>query len=46
LLPADLAGEMVRRHSRAKVQTIEGCGHAPPLMNLEQIRSVANFLLS
>jgi pimeloyl-ACP methyl ester carboxylesterase len=46
LLPADLAGEMVRRNSRAKVDTIEGCGHAPPLMNLEQIRSVANFLLS
>jgi pimeloyl-ACP methyl ester carboxylesterase len=46
LLPADLAGEMVRRNSRAKVHTIEGCGHAPPLMNLEQIRSVANFLLS
>jgi pimeloyl-ACP methyl ester carboxylesterase len=46
LLPADLAREMVRRNSRAKVHTIEGCGHAPPLMNLEQIRSVANFLLS
>ena len=45
LLPADLAGEMVRRNSRAKVHTIEGCGHAPALMNLEQIRSVANFLL-
>ena len=34
LLPADLAGEMVRRNSRAKVHTIEGCGHAPALMNL------------
>jgi pimeloyl-ACP methyl ester carboxylesterase len=46
LLPADLAREMVRCNSRAKVHTIEGCGHAPPLMNLERIRSVANFLLS
>jgi pimeloyl-ACP methyl ester carboxylesterase len=46
LLPADLAREMVRRNSRAEFHTIEGCGHAPPLMSPDQIRSVANFLLS
>jgi pimeloyl-ACP methyl ester carboxylesterase len=46
MLPADLAREMVRRNSRAEFHTIEGCGHAPPLMSPDQIRSVANFLLS
>jgi pimeloyl-ACP methyl ester carboxylesterase len=46
MLPADLAREMIRRNSRAEVHTIEGCGHAPPLMSPDQIRSVANFLLS
>jgi pimeloyl-ACP methyl ester carboxylesterase len=44
LLPADLAGETVRRNSRAKVHTIEGCGHAPPLMNLEADQVRCKFL--
>src|SRR4029450_816352 len=46
MLPADLAREMIRRNSRAEVHTFGGCGRAPPLMSPDQIRSVANFLLS
>jgi pimeloyl-ACP methyl ester carboxylesterase len=44
LLPADLAREMVSRNPRAKVIEIEGCGHAPALMSLDQIRFVSDFL--
>ena len=44
MLPADLALEMVRRNPRAELHDFEGCGHAPPLMTLEQIRPVADFL--
>ena len=44
MLPPELALEMVRRNSRTRVLEIEGCGHAPPLMSLEQIKPVADFL--
>ena len=44
LLPADLAAEMVRRNAAATVVDIEGCGHAPPLMNAEQIAPIVEFL--
>ena len=44
LLPPDLANEMIRRNSRAKVLEIDGCGHAPPLMTSEQIGRVSTFL--
>src|SRR5262245_29606575 len=44
LLPADLARDMVGRNSRAEVCTIEGCGHAPPLMSAEQIEPISHFL--
>jgi pimeloyl-ACP methyl ester carboxylesterase len=44
LLPPDLARDMVRRNSWARVIDIEGCGHAPPLMGHDQIELVCNFL--
>jgi pimeloyl-ACP methyl ester carboxylesterase len=44
MLPPELALEMVRRNPRTRVHEIEGCGHAPPLMSLEQIKPVADFL--
>jgi len=44
LLPAKLADEMVRRNPLARVQEIEGCGHAPPLMCADQIKHVSDFL--
>jgi pimeloyl-ACP methyl ester carboxylesterase len=44
LLPLGLAREMTRRNPLAKVFDVEGCGHAPPLMNAEQIALVSEFL--
>jgi pimeloyl-ACP methyl ester carboxylesterase len=44
LLPADLAQEMINRNPRTRVLAIEGCGHAPPLMNHEEIERVCEFL--
>jgi pimeloyl-ACP methyl ester carboxylesterase len=44
LLPADLAREMTARNPRAKVIEIDDCGHAPPLMNAEQVAIVSEFL--
>jgi pimeloyl-ACP methyl ester carboxylesterase len=44
MLPANLADEMVRRNPRTRVHDIEGCGHAPPLMSLDQIQPIADFL--
>jgi pimeloyl-ACP methyl ester carboxylesterase len=44
LLPPDLARDMIRRNSWARVLEIEGCGHAPPLMSHEQIERVCEFL--
>jgi len=46
LLPPDLAQKMESRSLFAKVHTIEGCGHAPPLMNSEQIKVVSDFVIS
>jgi pimeloyl-ACP methyl ester carboxylesterase len=44
LLPAELARDMMRRNPRAKIVEVKGCGHAPPLMNQEQIECVCDFL--
>ena len=44
MLPSDLVLEMVRRNPRTRVHEVEGCGHAPPLMSLEQIKPVVDFL--
>jgi pimeloyl-ACP methyl ester carboxylesterase len=44
LLPADLAAQMVRRNVGTRVIEIKGCGHAPPLMNVEQIAPIVQFL--
>ena len=44
LLPLHLANEMIQRNQHAEVHSIHGCGHAPPLMNAEQIALVADFL--
>jgi pimeloyl-ACP methyl ester carboxylesterase len=44
LLPGDLAGQMVQRNPLATVVEIDGCGHAPPLMDPAQIAPIAEFL--
>jgi pimeloyl-ACP methyl ester carboxylesterase len=44
LLPMDLAIQMTRRNPLAKVCSVDGCGHAPTLMNPEQIALVSEFL--
>jgi pimeloyl-ACP methyl ester carboxylesterase len=46
LLTADLAREMERRNRFARIHEIEGCGHAPPLMSVDQIKLVSDFLSS
>jgi pimeloyl-ACP methyl ester carboxylesterase len=42
----DTAGEMTRRGPKARVVEVRGVGHAPTLLNAEQIELVRNFLLS
>jgi pimeloyl-ACP methyl ester carboxylesterase len=44
LLPKKLAAEMVRRNPRTVIHDVEGCGHAPPLMDAAQIKPIADFL--
>jgi pimeloyl-ACP methyl ester carboxylesterase len=44
LLPRETAAEMARRGPRARVVEIPGCGHAPALLNTEQIGIVADWL--
>jgi pimeloyl-ACP methyl ester carboxylesterase len=44
LLLADTAAEMAERGPRAEVVEIEGCGHAPALMDEAQIRLVTGWL--
>ena len=44
LLLSDTAEEMAARGPKAEVVEIEGCGHAPALMDAEQIGLVADWL--
>ncbi len=44
LLAADTALQMAQRGPRARVVTIDGCGHAPALNVPVQLELVANFL--
>lgn len=44
LLTADTAAEMARRGPRADIVTVEGCGHAPALMDPAQVAAVADWL--
>ncbi len=44
LLLPEIAAEMIRHNSRCRVETIQGCGHAPALNVPEQIDLVAKFL--
>ena len=44
LLAADTAAAMAQRGPRARVVTIQGCGHAPALNVPEQLELVRNFL--
>lgn len=44
LLPADTAQEMTRRGPQAKLVEFAGCGHAPALMDQEQIGVVRDWL--
>ena len=46
LLSRDTAGDMTRRGPKAKVVEVRGVGHAPTLLNAEQIGIVREFLLS
>lgn len=45
LLSADVAREMAQRGPKAEVVEIEGCGHAPALMDGVQIAIVRDWLL-
>jgi pimeloyl-ACP methyl ester carboxylesterase len=44
LLQAKTAAEMLQRNARARLETIKDCGHAPALMDEEQISLVAEWL--
>ena len=44
LLPASTANEMTRRGPRAELVEIPGCGHAPALLDDEQIALVTDWL--
>lgn len=44
LLTSETASEMARRGPRPRTVTFSGCGHAPALLNPEQIGAVAGFL--
>jgi len=46
LLLAETAAEMTRRGPRAEVVEISGCGHAPGLMDPQQIALVRDWLLA
>jgi len=44
MLPVDLAKKMEHRSVFTKLLEVEGCGHAPALMNFDQIKIVSDFL--
>jgi len=44
VLPKDTADEMTRRGPRAELHEITGCGHAPALMDTDQIGLVRHWL--
>jgi pimeloyl-ACP methyl ester carboxylesterase len=46
LLLAETAEEMTERGPRAEVVEIPGCGHAPGLMDPQQIGLVRDWLLA
>jgi pimeloyl-ACP methyl ester carboxylesterase len=46
LLTLPLTEEMVRRNKRASIQRFAGCGHVPPLFEIDQIKVVVDFLNS
>lgn len=46
LLSAETAAEMSTRGPRATVETIKSCGHAPALMDEDQVKMVVDWLES
>jgi len=46
LLPAAVAEEMMRRGPRAALVTVAGAGHAPALLDDDQLQPIRAFLLS
>ncbi len=44
LLLFEWAHEMTQRGPKCRLETIQGCGHAPPLNSAEQIDLIAGFL--
>jgi len=45
LLPRELAREMTRRGPRPRLVEVEGCGHAPALLDARQVDLVADWLM-
>jgi pimeloyl-ACP methyl ester carboxylesterase len=46
LLLRETAVEMTQRGPQAKLEEFDGIGHAPALMNVDQIEVVRDFLLA
>ncbi len=46
LLLPETAAEMTRRGPRAELVEIAGCGHAPALMDVDQIALVRDWLVA
>lgn len=44
ILKEEVAQEMTKRGPKAKLETIKGAGHAPPLMSEDQIKLIQDFL--
>jgi len=44
ILSAGTAEQMTQRGARAQLVTFKDCGHAPSLMNIEQIKTVMDFV--
>lgn len=44
ILSAEVAEQMTKRGPNAKLVTFNDCGHAPSLMNADQIKIVADFI--
>ena len=45
LLSADLTLEMQKRNPHTRIFRFDECGHVPPLMDIKQIKVVAEFVL-
>jgi len=46
MLSSDTAAQMLRRGPHTALKQVPGCGHAPPLLSREQIKGVADWVVS